>query len=79
MDLPPSSIHSFSLMPRPKKAAAPKSESSAANLGLEANLWRADDKLRNNMDAAEYKHVVLGLMFLVSVRRSASGRVLTLN
>jgi len=27
-------------------------------------LWRAADKLRNNMDAAEYKHVVLGLIFL---------------
>jgi type I restriction enzyme M protein len=27
-------------------------------------LWTAADKLRNNMDAAEYKHVVLGLIFL---------------
>jgi nitric oxide reductase NorD protein len=30
------------------------------NLGFEAKLWLAADKLRNNMDAAEYKHVVLG-------------------
>lgn len=37
---------------------------SSANLGFEAKLWRAADKLRNNMDAAEYKHVVLGLIFL---------------
>jgi type I restriction enzyme M protein len=37
---------------------------SAANLGFEAKLWLAADKLRNNMDAAEYKHVVLGLIFL---------------
>jgi type I restriction enzyme M protein len=51
-------------MPRPKKAAAPESKSSSANLGFEAKLWLAADKLRNNMDAAEYKHVVLGLMFL---------------
>jgi type I restriction enzyme M protein len=36
----------------------------AANLGFEAKLWLAADKLRNNMDAAEYKHVVLGLIFL---------------
>ncbi len=36
----------------------------AANLGFEAKLWLAADKLRNNMDAAEYKHVVLGLVFL---------------
>lgn len=30
----------------------------------EKTLWAAADKLRNNMDAAEYKHVVLGLIFL---------------
>ncbi len=40
------------------------SGNSAANLGFEAKLWLAADKLRNNMDAAEYKHVVLGLIFL---------------
>src|SRR5256885_1110955 len=31
---------------------------------LEKNLWKAADKLRKNMDAAEYKHIVLGLIFL---------------
>ena len=31
---------------------------------MEATLWQAADKLRKNMDAAEYKHVVLGLIFL---------------
>lgn len=31
---------------------------------LEKTLWQAADKLRSNMDAAEYKHVVLGLIFL---------------
>ena len=46
----------------PPKASP--SEKSAANLGFEAKLWLAADKLRNNMDAAEYKHVVLGLIFL---------------
>ena len=39
-------------------------QTSAANLGFEAKLWLTADKLRNNMDAAEYKHVVLGLIFL---------------
>src|SRR3989304_484609 len=34
------------------------------NNGLEKTLWAAADKLRSNMDAAEYKHVVLGLIFL---------------
>jgi len=37
---------------------------NGANLGFEEKLWKAADKLRNNMDAAEYKHVVLGLIFL---------------
>lgn len=31
---------------------------------LEKQLWSAADKLRKNIDAAEYKHVVLGLIFL---------------
>jgi len=39
-------------------------KSNGATLGFEAKLWQAADKLRNNMDAAEYKHVVLGLIFL---------------
>ena len=38
--------------------------SHGANLGFESDLWRAADALRSNMDAAEYKHVVLGLIFL---------------
>ena len=41
-----------------------KNGGSSANLGFEAKLWAAADALRNNMDAAEYKHVVLGLIFL---------------
>lgn len=45
-----------------KKKASKKS--TGANLGFEATLWQAADKMRNNMDAAEYKHVVLGLIFL---------------
>lgn len=37
---------------------------NGANLGFEQKLWTSADKLRSNMDAAEYKHVVLGLIFL---------------
>jgi type I restriction enzyme M protein len=37
---------------------------SAATIGFESELWSAADALRSNMDAAEYKHVVLGLIFL---------------
>src|SRR3954466_16063517 len=35
-----------------------------ATIGFEEKLWSAADKLRNNMDSGEYKHVVLGLIFL---------------
>jgi type I restriction enzyme M protein len=44
--------------------ARKKTSDSTANLGFEQKLWAAADALRNNMDAAEYKHVVLGLIFL---------------
>jgi len=48
------------------KRQTPKNNRSGngANLGFEDKLWAAADKLRGNMDAAEYKHVVLGLIFL---------------
>src|SRR6266567_1530326 len=39
-------------------------KTNGANLGFEDKLWKAADKLRSNTDAAEYKHVVLGLLFL---------------
>jgi type I restriction enzyme M protein len=44
--------------------AKSKRTDSAATVGYEAQLWQMADALRNNMDAAEYKHVVLGLLFL---------------
>ncbi|MBK9262335.1 MAG: SAM-dependent DNA methyltransferase [Polyangiaceae bacterium] len=50
--------------PSADKPAGQSAETSGATLGFEAKLWQAADKLRNNMDAAEYKHVVLGLIFL---------------
>lgn len=40
------------------------------SIGFEEKLWLAADKLRSNMDAAEYKHVVLGLIFLKYVSDS---------
>ena len=39
-------------------------EKAGAVAGYEAQLWQAADALRGSMDAAEYKHVVLGLVFL---------------
>ena len=47
-----------------KSKASTSAKDSSANLGFEAKLWLTADKLRNNMDAAEYKNVVLGLIFL---------------
>ena len=43
---------------------AKEKTTNGANLGFEAKLWQTADMLRSNMDAAEYKHVVLGLIFL---------------
>ena len=47
-----------------KASKAAKGSASDAVVGFEETLWQMADKLRNNMDAAEYKHVVLGLIFL---------------
>jgi type I restriction enzyme M protein len=45
-----------------------------ANLGFEQKLWLAADKLRGNMDASEYKHVILGLVFLKYISDSFESR-----
>ena len=47
---------------KPRRPKTKKAEAAPAR--FEAMLWAAADALRNNMDAAEYKHVVLGLIFL---------------
>jgi type I restriction enzyme M protein len=41
-----------------------QANNNSATIGFESELWSAADMLRSNMDAAEYKHVVLGLIFL---------------
>jgi len=47
-----------------KKDTTNSTPGSGANLGVDSQLWAVADALRSNMDAAEYKHVVLGLIFL---------------
>ena len=42
----------------------PPASTNGATLGFEETLWATADQLRGHMDAAEYKHVVLGLIFL---------------
>ncbi|MCX7625923.1 MAG: type I restriction-modification system subunit M N-terminal domain-containing protein [Candidatus Sumerlaeaceae bacterium] len=51
-------------MPRKRSNSNDANHESGATLGFEAELWRMADALRGSMDAAEYKHVVLGLIFL---------------
>ena len=51
-------------MGRPKSRVEGKKNGNGANLGFEEKLWAAADKMRGHMDAGEYKHVALGLIFL---------------
>lgn len=55
-------------MGRARKAAATPAKS------LEATLWEAADKLRGNLEASEYKHIVLGLVFLKYVSDAFTNR-----
>src|ERR1700731_833857 len=45
-------------------AAAAKGNGNGANIGFEAQLFLAADKLRKNLEPSDYKHVTLGLIFL---------------
>ena len=46
------------------KQNAKSTKNDGATVGYEAQLWQMADALRGSMDAAEYKHVILGLIFL---------------
>lgn len=48
----------------PPKKNTKQKNGNGATLGIENELWDAADKLRGQLDAAEYKSVVLGLIFL---------------
>jgi type I restriction enzyme M protein len=45
-------------------ASPGKNNKPSTSLGFESKLWAMANKLRSNMDAADYKHIVLGLIFL---------------
>lgn len=63
------------LAKRPSSRKATKSSETNNTLqALEKTLWATADKLRANMDAAEYKHIVLGLIFLKYISDSFAGR-----
>jgi hypothetical protein len=44
--------------------AITETKNNGGALGFEAELFKAADKLRGNMEPSDYKHVALGLMFL---------------
>jgi type I restriction enzyme M protein len=49
---------------RKRKASNARFDTNSATVGYESELWQMADALRGSMNAAEYKHVVLGLIFL---------------
>ena len=51
-----------------------KGDSNGGNLGFEAELFKAADKLRGNMEPSDYKHVALGLIFLKHISDSFEAR-----
>jgi type I restriction enzyme M protein len=50
--------------PQGQKAKKPRTSKATDQEPIEKQLWKTADKLRKNIDAAEYKHIVLGLVFL---------------
>ena len=60
------SLFSLSLSPENylESVYMAKKDTNTTSIGFEETIWRAADKLRGNLDAAEYKSVVLGLIFL---------------
>lgn len=60
-----------------KSGSRPTSKAASgqnAHLGFEDKLWAAADKMRGHMDASEYKHVALGLIFLKYISDSFQAR-----
>ena len=55
-----------------------KSDATSATVGYEAQLWQMADAVRGNMDAAEYRHVALGLLFLQYISDTFKERHATL-
>lgn len=56
--------------PAPVAARAKPARGNGGNLGFEADLFKAADKLRGNMEPSDYKHVALGLIFLKHISDS---------
>src|SRR5260370_37324669 len=61
-----------------EKTTKQKANGNGANLGFEAQMFLAADKLRKNLEPSDYKHVALGLIFLryISIAFDAKHAVL---
>ena len=57
-------LHDSWMTSRWRKLQKKADNGTTANLGFESELWKAADAMRGNLESAEYKHVVLGLLFL---------------
>ncbi|GAA4473870.1 type I restriction-modification system subunit M [Gluconacetobacter asukensis] len=58
------------VVPAPTKPSRSSGNGKGGNLGFEAELFKAADKLRGNMEPSDYKHVALGLIFLKHISDS---------
>ena len=54
-----------------------KTTTGSGDLGCEADLFKAADKLRGNMEPSDYKHVALGLIFLKHISDSFEAKSLS--
>ncbi|APG06967.1 DNA methyltransferase [Bradyrhizobium japonicum] len=62
----------------PAKSSKSKANGNGANLGFEAQLFLAADKLRKNLEPSDYKHVALGLIFLKYISNAFEAKRATL-
>ncbi|POA19508.1 restriction endonuclease subunit M [Pseudomonas sp. FW300-N1A1] len=67
-------IDSAQEAPPVSKVKKSKVQATTTMPDLEKTLWASADKMRANMDAGEYKHIVLGLIFLKYISDSFAGR-----
>jgi type I restriction enzyme M protein len=56
------------------QAAPANSNGNGANLGFEAQMFLAADKLRKNLEPSDYKHVALGLIFLKHISNALEAK-----
>jgi type I restriction enzyme M protein len=71
---PPSPFPESSRQAPSRRATGKQNGGNGGPLGFEDALWKAADKLRGSMDSSEYKHVVLGLVFLKYIDDAFSER-----